>query len=633
MSDVLRITGMASGMDTDTTVKKLIELEQVKVDRAEQEKQYLEWQKEDYREIANVLRGFNDEYFDILKPETNMRSANTFNMFEAKAMLDGEETSAISISTSSASLVEDFTINSITKLASNDSYVSSTEVLGNITSTDVINDIDSINTRIINVSEMEFTFDGYTETIELDGGYADYTELTDDLSAKLQEAFKNVDITVEENAGILEFKIYENGTGNIDGDGSNVEELGHRFEISGEDSILLSALKLEEGQTTSLDTSTEIYEITGSNENVEMTINGIDFSFDRDTTVSEVMNEINTSDAGVTMTYDSFSDKFTLSSTKAGTNNAIEFTDTDGLLAKFKIDETAHIGATNAEFVVNGVSTTRASNTFEVNGTTVTLNEITADPIEVSVASDTTDVKDMIVKFVDKYNEVLTKITDLITTRRNYDFDPLTDAEKEAMSEDDIEAWEAEARKGTLHNDAVLERITIDLRNSIYETIEGVGISMYDIGITTSSNYKDQGRLIIDETKLDAALENRPNEVIELFTKQSEIEYSETENRSTRDSENGISYRIFDILQDNIKLTRNDSGNRGYLIEKAGFGTGVDTTSDMAKKILDMETKIDDLLEMLGDKEEKYYQQFAKMESAMAALQAQGDALMSQLGG
>lgn len=632
MSDILRITGLVSGMDTDTTVKKLIALEQTKVDRVKQEKEFMEWQKEDYREIANLLRGFNDEYFDVLKPETDFRSSKAFNMFEAKASVNGEETSAISISTSSASLVEDFTIDQVIQLASNDSYKSSEEVIGNITSSDTMWTIGQMNSMILSNNKLEFTFDGFTEIIELDGGYANYSELTTDLSTKLQGAFENVDITVEENAGIIEFKIYEDGTGNVDGDGLNVEELGHTFEVGGENTSLLFALKLEEGQTTSLDTSKTIADLTGTNIDTEMTINDVEFSFSRDMTISEVMSEINASTAGVTMSYDSFSDKFTLSSTTAGTNNAIKFTDTDSLLAEFKIDVGAHVGATNAEFMVNGVVTTRASNTFEVNGTFVTLNEISTDPIEVKVLTDTTDVKDMVVKFVDKYNEVINKINEMTSTRKDYDYDPLTTDEKAAMSDDDIEDWEIQARKGTLHNDLVLSNITRELRNSIYETIEGLDITMYDIGISTSANYKEQGKLIINEDKLDKALSERANEVIELFTKQSEVEYSDSTGRTTRDSENGIAYRIFDILQDNIRITGRGYDAKGYLIEKAGFGTATDTTSDMAKRLLEMDDKIYDLLKMLGNKEEKYYLQFAAMESAMSRLQSQGDALLSQFG-
>jgi flagellar hook-associated protein 2 len=201
------------------------------------------------------------------------------------------------------------------------------------------------------------------------------------------------------------------------------------------------------------------------------------------------------------------------------------------------------------------------------------------------------------------------------------------------MTDDDIEAWQKQARKGTLRNDRSLSSITSSLRTAMYESIEGLGISLYDIGIQSSSDYKEKGKLVIDDTKLDKALAERPNEIIEMFTKQSSTTYTSFSNRGLRNSENGLANRINDILQDNIRITRNDNGNRGYLIMKSGLETGVDTTSDMAKKIISMDERIDDLLEMLADQEEKYYAQFGAMESAMASLQSQSSWLSSQFGG
>jgi flagellar hook-associated protein 2 len=261
------------------------------------------------------------------------------------------------------------------------------------------------------------------------------------------------------------------------------------------------------------------------------------------------------------------------------------------------------------------------------------LNSVPAGAVDISVATDTSDVKDLVVKFVDAYNEMITKITDKLSEKRNYDYDPLTEAQKEAMSDDEIENWQSEARKGTLRDDVTLSNITNDLRRAMYEDIEGLGISLYEIGIQSSSNYKEAGKLVIDEDKLDTALSERPNEVIELFTKESTTTYTSYTSRSARYNENGIASRIHDILQDNIRLTRDNNGNKGYLIDKAGLETGTDTTSDMYNKIRVMDEKIDDLLEMLADQEEKYYSQFAAMESAMSQFSNQSAWLASQFGG
>ncbi|MBI9014623.1 MAG: flagellar filament capping protein FliD [Clostridiales bacterium] len=623
MSDMLRITGMVSGMDTDTTVKKLIQAEQNKVDAAKQDKQYLEWQKEDYREIANVLRGFQDEYFDYLNPENNIRSTSTFNMFSGTATVAGVASSAVSISTSASAVTGSFTINEVTKLATKDSFTSSSEVLGKITSE--IGDIDLINAQLVKDNTMSFTFDGITKEITIEKKDGTYAELASDLTANLQEVFTNVDIVVTGAGDQLEFNVYEKGTTD--------PEIGHSLTVNGTNSDLLNLVGLKSGQSDTVDVTKTLAEVFGKSEDSALTINGKVFSFNEDTKISAVINEINSSNAGVTLSYDKFSDSFKLESNTAGTDNTITINDdTGGLIADFKLVHDAD-SAENAEFIVNGVTTTRSSNTFEVNGVSVTLNEITDSAVTVNITSDTTEVKDLIVKFVDGYNKMISTINEKVSERRDNDYKPLTEAQKKDMSDDQIESWEKQARKGTLGGDRSLERLTQSLRNSLYESIDGLGISLYDIGITTSNNYKEGGKLIIDEDKLDTALKDRPNEVIELFTKQSEISYASYTDRGTRNSENGIASRMYDILQDNIRLTRDTSNNKGYLIDKAGLDSGVDTTSELAKKLTEMDEKIDSLLELLGNQEEKYYQQFARMESAMASLSAQGDWLTSQFGG
>jgi len=627
MSDMLRITGLVSGMDTDSMVKKLIEIEQIKVDKTKQEKQYLEWQKEDYREVANSLRSFNDEYFDYLTPKTNLRSTSTFNMFKGTATSSGSESTAVSITTSSSSQLSSFTIDSITQLATQDLVESGVKAKGNIT-TGTMSSIANINTKVASNNKLSFTFDGVTKEIALDqGGYADYDAFAADLSAKLQDAFENVDITAEATGSTLEFKIYRNGT--------TTEEEGHAFSVGSTNSDLLTAMDLVAGDSNLIDTSKTLASVYGKTGDSTFTINGEAFTFSSSTTIDDVIKTVNEKGIGVTMSYDKFTDKFKLESTEEGTAHLIDISADDGLLTDMKlygVDQN-HVKAKDAIFSINGTYTTRASNSVVFEGSTISLNETTATAINVNVESDPTDVKDMIVKFVAKYNEVIKSLNDKTNENRNRDYAPLTDDQKKAMSEDDIKSWEVQARLGTLSNDSTLESITRNMRQALYEKVEGLDINLADIGIQTSSNYKEAGKLVIDEIKLDKALKERPSEVIDLFTKESETEYRDTDNRLTRTKENGLAARIHDILQDNIRITRDDKTNKkGYLIEKAGNESGIDTTSYMAKKITEMDDKIDRLLDLLADKEEAYYREFAAMESAMSSYQSQSNWLAQQLG-
>src|SRR5699024_7464334 len=84
----LRFGGLASGLDTDSIVNDLMKIEQMKVDKLKQERQVLEWRKDDYRSTSNLLRGFYDEYFDILYSNINMTSANTYNTLKVQSSND-----------------------------------------------------------------------------------------------------------------------------------------------------------------------------------------------------------------------------------------------------------------------------------------------------------------------------------------------------------------------------------------------------------------------------------------------------------------------------------------------------------------------------------------------------------------
>ena len=55
---VTRISGLASGMDIDTIVKNLMNAERMPLDKLKQNKQTLEWQRDDYRAMNTLLLDF-----------------------------------------------------------------------------------------------------------------------------------------------------------------------------------------------------------------------------------------------------------------------------------------------------------------------------------------------------------------------------------------------------------------------------------------------------------------------------------------------------------------------------------------------------------------------------------------------
>lgn len=78
MSSTMRITGMASGLDVDTLVKQMMKSQSVKVDKLKQDRQILQWRQDNYRELLGDTNTFKSTYFDVLKIDSNMLSANNY---------------------------------------------------------------------------------------------------------------------------------------------------------------------------------------------------------------------------------------------------------------------------------------------------------------------------------------------------------------------------------------------------------------------------------------------------------------------------------------------------------------------------------------------------------------------------
>ncbi len=217
---------------------------------------------------------------------------------------------------------------------------------------------------------------------------------------------------------------------------------------------------------------------------------------------------------------------------------------------------------------------------------------------------------------------------------KNSDYMPLTAEEKSALSEDQIKDWETEAKKGILRRDSNITRMLDELRTAFYDSVEGSDVTLADIGISTSANYKDKGKLILDETKLKSALENNFDGVITMFTKESDNAYLEKGKASERYAENGLMQRLDDIISNQIRTARDVDGNKGYLIEKAGIVGDSSVATNAISKLLDQyDVRLKAMLDLLADKEERYYLEFANMESALAQLQSQSASLASTFGG
>ena len=644
----MRISGLASGLDTESIINDLMKIEQLKVDKLKQQKQLLEWRRDDYREIINLIRGFYNKYFDILYAETNMRSANAYNTYVAKSSKE----EYLTVTASANAVKRDYQIESV-KVATAAYVESSSGVSKGIEGT-----INVSNNEVnLDGASLLITLDGVTKKIDFTGTYK--IEGESSFQSKFQDL---LDAAFGDGRIKVEVKSDENNTWTLSLTPNSSASTLTVAEVLGQGAEVLG---LKAGQSNKINLDSTLLGLQNqfdidlkfnSNNEVKFSINGKEFTFSGNETLRQVINKINSSDAGVTLYYSSITDTFRLESKATGSAYGLTFEDwkegSDGdlietnFLAALKLDPNSESakGGKDAELVIkNGegenITIIRSSNTFTIDGITYNLKKDFVsqggDYIDVTVARDITKAFENIKGFVEEYNKLIEKINSELKEKRFSDYPPLTESQKEEMTEKEIELWEEKARSGMLRNDPILQNIVYSMRRALIEGVEGVSIGLSSIGITTGS-YTEGGKLHIDESKLKEALETKGDEIMMLFCKESEIEYSPdltAEERAKRYKESGLMQIIYDIIEDNIRTKRDKDGRKGILLEKAGIvGDTSEFKNIIYDQLKDMDKRINDAIERMYKAEERYWRQFTALETALQQMYSQSAWLFQQLG-
>ena len=294
------------------------------------------------------------------------------------------------------------------------------------------------------------------------------------------------------------------------------------------------------------------------------------------------------------------------------------FGKTNGIVgAKSSDSITAH--GTNSTITVsndgeNFTTYTSTSNSFTFDGTSINLSDVgdfdaqgvEDDYITIDTKRDTSGIKDVIVKFVDDYNTLLDDLYGEINTSRpkssgSY-YDPLTEEQEEEMSDEEIEKWNENAKQGLLYNDRNISRFLSEIRSAMNTAVDG--FTLYDLGIDLTDSWSDNGKLEIDESKLDNALEVYGDKVAELFT-----------------STNGIAAKLESTVDKAISTKTN---KYGYLTSIAGMANTKTATDNMIyQQMQSLQDLIDRLTEKYEDEQERYWDQFSYLETYMSKMNTQ----------
>ena len=497
--------GLASGMDIDSIVAKLMSAEKAPLNKLQQQKQKYEWQRDAYREV-----------------NTSLKKADTFM---ANNVL----------------LVKDFWKKNVT---STNSAVSATN-------------ISAAEGATLNISKV----------------------------SKLATAGKSVSSSIGENTS----------------KSTKLADLGLAGDANGNIEIKLNVMDKE-----------------GNPKEVTKSFKATD-------TIDKVITELNNG-TGLNAFYDEVSGKMSIMTNATGKGYVYKETKYDPMMDEDKTITHSNVGAhivsggelfqalgfnksvlveggENAQLEVNGLQIERKSNTFEVNGFSVTLNDTynvdgsNTKPITIATSTDVDHMVNKIKEFVTSYNELIDTLKGKSTETKYRDYQPLTDEQREEMDKEDIEKWEEKAKSGVLRGDSILRNGLNSLRSVLSQKGGSSNAdinSLYSLGITTTKSYNDGGKLeILDEAKLREAITKDPEAVMKTFSNSAD--------------DNGI-----------VQKLRKEITNITTAIDKkAGRSTMTEHTYTIGKNILNVDDRISNWKTKLENIEERYWKQFTAMETAI----------------
>jgi len=615
-----RITGLSSGIDVDSIVEQLVTAEKAKkLNKLQQKEQLAEWRQAAYRDITTDIQDFCSTYFDSTS-SSSLLSTKNFNKYTVTS-----SSSAVSATYTGAAGAGNHSIG-VSQLAAAATLSSNDNVSPTIQG-DGEPDYSNLSGK-----RFVITVDGEERTVMLDA-VTDQETLQAAIDKAIGEGKLEVELTDDGYltiAAVADSGVQEISVSDPASAGSGLSSLGFSDAAVFSNRLDTSAVALEDfAGSLGLEFNTD--------GQLELTINGTAFAFDKSSTLAEMMEEINDADCGATMKYDTLSGSMVLTADNTGAGQTLVVTEGDGsnFLQVFLTDETAGL---DAKITLDGKTITRSSNTITIEGVTYILNATTDTAATVSLTQDTDGIYDLIGSFVEDYNTLISTINAALDEEYDSEYPPLTADQKAAMTDEEIENWEAKAKNGLLEGDSILEGLLVDLRASLIDAVSGQSITIFDIGLDTGE-YDEQGKLYIDEDALKAAIQSDPEAVMKLFTQQSSSYAGTTKVRTLdaselaiRYKEEGIAYRFYDVLAKNVSTIRDSNGSKGMLLEKAGIERDASDTDNTLSTLLDKYAEdIEDEEERIDDYEERLYEKYTSLETYISKMNAQLSALSSYL--
>lgn len=572
-SSRLKIGGAVSGLDTQSIVEKLLELESIPLKRLNDKfLQHSNLQKA-YQKVSDKIRDFynylgNFSLQATLIPKTAVVSNNILSAKAGANASDGVyNVEVLSLATNSVFSGQNFAL----------SFTHSSTVA-------------DINARYIPINSRVRLKVGSNETI-ID---VNTTDTIDDVINNVQNALTSLgataNVSFDESSGklnIIADRLFQ--ITNVSGNFTFVFRLNDAsLKQSGSNFVL------ESSGNIGAYSQYKILSTLGIASNKILTINGTNITISSNDTIAKVVSKINSNVSNVSAFYDDRSGKIVITSKKTG-DNIIEVSGDSDLLIALGLDNgTFTIGQkARANITFNGYTEIVEESTNSISYRGLALEISSTGSTTVSVTTNKEEIIRKVDEFVNRWNEVTEFLYSKLTENK------VKGKPEEQMSED-------EKLQGLLKGDNFIRRIFDRFRGFLTQSVDGKMLS--NLGIESGDAGKGfmntmRGKIVLDKDALRRYIDtNGPEAVWSFFGKP--------------DGDKGLAVRIKD-----------------YSYQLTKFNGEIDTVAGISGR-LEREKRIlsKRMVAMMGyieKKEQMLWAKYSSLESALSKLSAQG-AFMAQ---
>lgn len=625
----MRLTGMYSGLDTDSVIQELVQAKSLKVENLKKEKTKLEWKQTAWQDLNKKI------YSLYSKTLSNLRYESNFRTKKATASNAG----AVSLTASSGAVngVQTAKVNSLAKAG----YITGAELEkadgSKITKKDKVaealgfdfgpsgkasfkvfkNAEDTTGTQI-NIDE-DTTFEDLTNQLKDAGINANFDEKTQRLFLSAKETGKDNDFRI----------VQSNSNGNpmlaalgLATDAQSIATANYQKVRTLNTQIGIQQSIIDDNSKALLEGNAALAAF--ANADGKLDAQSVD-AIMADTAIYDSLSDEEKERLSTMKDCQGWIDKYQAQVDELK-KTYVESVDADGNVMVLASDElkndpnakyATRIDGSDAELVLNGATFTSSSNTFSINGLDVVVNSVTDKEFSITTQDDYDGMYDKIKSFLKEYNELINEMDKLYNADAAKGYEPLTDEEKEAMSETEVEKWEEKIKGSLLRRDESLSKVRSAFTTIMAQGVEVNGKTMYlaNFGIATLGYFNadenerhayhingDEDNELVSgkDNTLKSMIQNDPETVVAFFTELAANLYEKTDKLMESTDYSSI-YKVY-----NDKQMKTDYTN--------------------------YETKIKEAEKKLTEYEDRWYAKFSAMETAMAKLSSKESALSGLLG-